>query len=172
MAPFTGMWVHINAILNHCSFFPCLFVFWQWGLWDLSSPTRDWTQAILVKAPSLNHWTTRKLPRTTDGGWRTCRLPLGWVSQCDTDMQFLGVNGKSFKVIMCRHACYFIKLDYGMNCRCFVTKKAQKGRGLIQKVTDQDTSEAKPGFWARTGFKASSITYWICNLGRLNGKGT
>ena len=30
------------------------------SLQDLSSPTKDWTWATAVKAPSLNHWTTRE----------------------------------------------------------------------------------------------------------------
>lgn len=29
------------------------------GLWDMSSPTRDWNQAQAVKALSLRHWTAR-----------------------------------------------------------------------------------------------------------------
>ena len=29
-------------------------------LWDLSFPTRDWTWAPAVKAPSRNHWTNRE----------------------------------------------------------------------------------------------------------------
>ena len=32
------------------------------GLRDLSSPTRDQTQAPAVKALSPNHWTTREFP--------------------------------------------------------------------------------------------------------------
>ena len=32
------------------------------SLWDLSSPTRDQTQAMAVKAKSINHWTTREIP--------------------------------------------------------------------------------------------------------------
>ena len=32
------------------------------GLWDLSSPARDWTWATAVKALSPNHWTTREFP--------------------------------------------------------------------------------------------------------------
>ena len=43
------------------SFFFCLAM--PHGLQDLSSPTRDATQAIVVKAWSPNHWTTRELPR-------------------------------------------------------------------------------------------------------------
>ena len=35
------------------------------GLWDLSSPARDWTQASAVKIWNLNHWVTRELPRYT-----------------------------------------------------------------------------------------------------------
>jgi len=33
-----------------------------YGLWDLSSPTRNWIQATAVKAGSPYHWTTRKFP--------------------------------------------------------------------------------------------------------------
>ena len=32
------------------------------GLWDLSSPTRDWTWALAVKAPSANPWSARAFP--------------------------------------------------------------------------------------------------------------
>ena len=32
------------------------------GLQDLSSPTRDWTQAPAVKAPSPNPWAAREFP--------------------------------------------------------------------------------------------------------------
>ena len=39
----------------------------QCSLWNLSSPTRDWTWAPLtMKAPSPNHWTTRELPEFAD----------------------------------------------------------------------------------------------------------
>ena len=33
------------------------------GLWDLSSPTRDLTQAPAVRAPSPNPWTAREFSR-------------------------------------------------------------------------------------------------------------
>ena len=32
------------------------------GLRDLSSPTRGWTQAMAVKAPSPNHWNAKGFP--------------------------------------------------------------------------------------------------------------
>ena len=35
---------------------------WPWGLRDLSSPIRDWTWALTVKAPSPNHWTNQGTP--------------------------------------------------------------------------------------------------------------
>ena len=35
------------------------------GLPDLSSPTRDWIQAMAMKAPSPNHWTTREFQADT-----------------------------------------------------------------------------------------------------------
>ena len=40
-------------------FFPAT----PYGLQDLSSPTRDQTQTLAVKAPSPNHWTAREFPK-------------------------------------------------------------------------------------------------------------
>ena len=37
-------------------------VFWPWGMWDLSSPTKDWSCTPCLERQSLNHWTTRKAP--------------------------------------------------------------------------------------------------------------
>ena len=31
-------------------------------MWDLSSPTRDWTHALALEAQSPNHWTAREVP--------------------------------------------------------------------------------------------------------------
>ena len=42
--------------------FVCLFATWG-SLQDLSSPTRDQTLDLVVKAQSLNLWTARELPR-------------------------------------------------------------------------------------------------------------
>ena len=39
-----------------------VFVFWPWGMWDLSSPTRDWTHTPCIGRQSLNHWTAREVP--------------------------------------------------------------------------------------------------------------
>ena len=42
-----------------------IFLVMLLSLWDLSSPTRDWTQALAVEALSPNHWTTRAFPLIT-----------------------------------------------------------------------------------------------------------
>ena len=39
-----------------------VLVFWPWGTWDLSSPTRDRTCTPCSGRLSLNHWTTREVP--------------------------------------------------------------------------------------------------------------
>ena len=39
-----------------------VLVFWPWGKWDLSSPTRDWTCTPCIGRQRLNHWTTREVP--------------------------------------------------------------------------------------------------------------
>ena len=50
----------IRDIKSKLKFF---FFAMLWVLQDLSSLTRDWTQAVALKAPNPNHWTTRELPR-------------------------------------------------------------------------------------------------------------
>ena len=41
-----------------------LFLSMLWDMWDLSSPTRDWTHAPCLGRRSLNHRTARELPET------------------------------------------------------------------------------------------------------------
>ena len=48
------------------SIFICLSIYLSTAplnLWDLSSPTRDWTLALAMKPWSTNHWTTREFPQ-------------------------------------------------------------------------------------------------------------
>ena len=46
-----------------------VLVFWPLGLWDLSSPTRDWTLPSCIERQSLNHWTTRDVPNFFFFNW-------------------------------------------------------------------------------------------------------
>ena len=39
-----------------------VLVFWPWGMWDLSSPTRDQTCIPCIGRQSLNLWTAREVP--------------------------------------------------------------------------------------------------------------
>ena len=64
IAPPTGKQKkRLNFIFLFFSFFS-FFLAVALGLPDLRSPTRDWTGAMEVKAPSANHWTARELPET------------------------------------------------------------------------------------------------------------
>ena len=59
----TKLFYWLFFVVAVVGFFVCFgFFFFAMprGLWDLSSPTRDRTQAPAVKAPSPNHWTTRE----------------------------------------------------------------------------------------------------------------
>ena len=40
-----------------------ILVLWLWGMWDLSSPTRDRTRTPCIGRRSLNHWTAREVPK-------------------------------------------------------------------------------------------------------------
>ena len=42
-----------------------VLVFWPLGMWDLSSPARDWTRITCTGRQSLNHWTAREVPTLT-----------------------------------------------------------------------------------------------------------
>lgn len=48
-------WIYYNTFF----FFNILF-FWPWGMWDLSSRTRDWTCTPCMGRQSLNHCTAGK----------------------------------------------------------------------------------------------------------------
>ena len=50
-----------------------VFVFWPCSVWDLSSPTRDWTHTPCIGRQSLNHCTARKIPPLLEVCWA---LPL------------------------------------------------------------------------------------------------
>ena len=55
----------------------CFGFFWLRGMWDLSSPTRDWTRTPCIGRQSLNHWTAREA--------------LKWISLCFNFFCFIGL---------------------------------------------------------------------------------
>ena len=59
------MWTILKYFLNllqYC-FWDFFFFFWPWGMWDLSSPARDWTCSPCIGRQSLHHWTAREVPK-------------------------------------------------------------------------------------------------------------
>ena len=54
--------VFIKSVTVLILFFQVL-AFWPRGMWDLISPTRDQTHTSCTGRQSLNHWTTREVPR-------------------------------------------------------------------------------------------------------------
>ena len=42
----------------------CVLVFWLRGMWEHSSPTRDWTCTSYIGRQSLNYWTAREVYHT------------------------------------------------------------------------------------------------------------
>ena len=46
---------------QYCFCCVCVLVFWSWGMWDLSSRTRDRTHIPCTGRWSLNHWTSREV---------------------------------------------------------------------------------------------------------------
>ena len=39
-----------------------ILIFWPQGIWNLNSPTRDWTFSPCIGRKSFNHWTAREVP--------------------------------------------------------------------------------------------------------------
>ena len=52
----------LMSLLQYCFYFIFCFL-WAWGMWNLSSLTRDRTCTPCFGSWSLNHWTTREVPR-------------------------------------------------------------------------------------------------------------
>ena len=61
---FFFMWATFKAFIEFVTILLLfhVLVFWLWGMWDLSSPTRDWTCAPYIPRRSLNHWMSREVP--------------------------------------------------------------------------------------------------------------
>ena len=61
--------------------FSVLF-FWPQGMWDLSSPTRDWTRTPRTERQSLSLWTAREIPRNFEMNIAIERISSA-VSRCE-----------------------------------------------------------------------------------------
>ena len=59
------MWAIFNVFTEFVTILLLFYVlvFWPRGMWDLSSTTRDRTRTPCIGRRSLNHWTTREVPR-------------------------------------------------------------------------------------------------------------
>ena len=60
---FFGLFLKICIELDTVLLLFYVLVFWPWGMWHLSSPTRVWTLIPCIRRRSLNHWATREIPR-------------------------------------------------------------------------------------------------------------
>ena len=58
------MWTIFKVFIEFVTVLLLFYVllFWPWGMWDLSSPARDWTHTPCIGRWGLNHWTTREVP--------------------------------------------------------------------------------------------------------------
>ena len=73
-----------------------VLIFWPWGMWDLSSQTRDWTLTPYTGRQSLNHWTTREVP--------PAYLRVVWCGPTLFDL----LSENSFKFCFCLNFCICI----------------------------------------------------------------
>ena len=56
----------------------CLLFFWLRGIWDLSSLTRDHACNLCTLRWTLNHWTTRKVPKGMRELWMVLEISYHW----------------------------------------------------------------------------------------------
>ena len=56
---------HFKLLIEFLTIFLLFYVFWGifWpqGMWDLSSPTRDWIHITCIGRRSFNHWITKEV---------------------------------------------------------------------------------------------------------------
>ena len=57
------MWTIFKVFIEFFTILLLFYVlfFWPWGMWGLSSPTRDRTLTSCIGKQSLNHWVTREI---------------------------------------------------------------------------------------------------------------
>ena len=113
---FTPLWIPLNCMGFFFFFFWCgpflmvfvefvtirflfyVLVFWPQGMWDLSSPTRDWTHTSCIGRQTLNHWATREVHKREDSWWvgATCKAlsKYYWRNKCL--FFFLSWNARPF----------------------------------------------------------------------------
>ena len=56
------MWTIFKVFIEYVTISLLFHVLGSWDMWDLSSPTRDWTCTHSIGRWSLNHWTIREVP--------------------------------------------------------------------------------------------------------------
>ena len=62
---FFGCRPFLKSLLNLLQYCFC-FIFWffgPWDMWDLRSPSKDWTHSLCLERRSLSHCTTREVPQ-------------------------------------------------------------------------------------------------------------
>ena len=67
------MWTIFKVFIECVTILLLFFVlvFWPQGMEDLSSPRRDWTCSLCIRRGSLNHGTTREVPKLCKDQMRT-----------------------------------------------------------------------------------------------------
>ena len=58
------MWIIFKVLIEFVTILLLFYVlvFCPWGMWDLNSPTREWTYTSYTGRQTLNHWTTMEVP--------------------------------------------------------------------------------------------------------------
>ena len=107
------------------------------SLWDLSSPTRCWTWATVVKAPSPNHWTDRELP--------ICRLFYDGHS----DRYKVILTGSDFE--------YFFHVPVG---HLYVFSGEMPLTHFFQRTLLYFNISASPAFFSFASFQVLLFKFW------------
>ena len=89
-APFL---VFVEFIKTLLLLFYVFFFFWPWGMWDLGSPTRDWTLSPCIGRWSFTHWITSEVLEITIFRVFLCLVQGNIYS---LDLFFKGLKGVFF----------------------------------------------------------------------------
>ena len=168
------MWTIFKVFIEFVTILLLFYVldFWQRGMWDLITPTRDWTHTPCIGRLSLNHWTAREVPI----GPFYMQGHLLFLKQQEQQKQEIFVCTAtlfSFADVLCFLKCWplelrnsfngLIKIN-GSNCRhlCYARdvkfiRIIMKKRLNFQKDTFQDWKQNSQSTQRKIHFKMKEL---------------
>ena len=90
---FFFFFLNLKCLLNFYNI-SYVLLFWLWGMWVLSFPTRDRICTLCIGRQSLNHWTTRDVLPFVFLNIKGvgCFPPIAWLTVTPGERRTVGLN--------------------------------------------------------------------------------